>query len=48
MIDNKDLESLLSDAAAEYSYRWGEKNFECTVKITCEQGWAKATIIEEL
>lgn len=46
MKNSNKLEELLTNAASEYSYECEDKDFECIVKVTCEEGWAKATVIE--
>lgn len=47
MIDRKKFEDIMTSAASEYSYEASDTDFECVVKVTCEDGWAKATLISQ-
>lgn len=46
MTNKKKIEELLTDAASEYSYECNDRDFECIVRVNCEDGWAKAVVIE--
>ena len=47
-IKNKeDLIDKLQEAVANYCYDNKDKNFDVTVSLSAEDGWAKAEIIEE-
>lgn len=43
----EEFEDAITAAAADYSYMTGDDNFECMVKVTCENGWVKATLISQ-
>lgn len=47
MINTRELEHALTVAASEYACEWNDSDFECIVKVTCENGWAKATLISQ-
>lgn len=46
MINKEKMEELLTDAASEYAYECKDSNFVCMVRVSCEDGWAKATVVE--
>lgn len=46
MIDGGMMEDLLTNAASEYAYECDDRNFVCMVIVSCEDGWAKATVLE--
>lgn len=46
MINKKKLEVLLSCAASDYSFEYKDRDFTCVVRVTCEDGWVKATVLE--
>lgn len=48
MIENLDaLLKAIQEAASDYSCEYTDRDFEITVKITCHDGWCKATEINE-
>ena len=47
MKNREDFENAIAVAASDYSYATGDDNFECIVKVTCENGWADATLISQ-
>lgn len=40
--DIKSLIDVIQTAVAEYSYDYGDPDFEITLSIFCSDGWAKA------
>lgn len=47
MINEKELEAALSVAASDYAYACNDRDFECLVRVTCEDGWVKATVLKQ-
>lgn len=47
MKNREDFEDAIGMAASDYSYETGDDNFECLVKVTCENGWVEATLISQ-
>lgn len=46
MINKEKMEDLLTSAASEYAYECDDRDFVCMVRVSCEDGWAKATVLE--
>lgn len=46
MINKKKMEDLLTTAAAEYANECNDRDFVCIVRVSCEDGCAKATVLE--
>lgn len=47
MKNREDFENAIGVAASDYSYATGDDNFECLVKVTCENGWCKAVLVSQ-
>lgn len=48
MIENlEELLEVVQEAASDYSCEHNDRDFEITVKITCNYGWCKAMEIKE-
>ena len=46
MVDKEKMEDFLTDAASDYAYECKDRDFVCLVRVSCEGGWAKATVLE--
>lgn len=47
MKDRREFENAMTVAASDYSSEVGDANFVCIVKVICEDGWVKATLISQ-